>query len=100
MTNKISVSISDTELLEWAQARATREGKSLSAVIVAALRFEHQLEQRRNYLASWPERPKLTAEETAAIHAEWAGGPRYEPKRTKTAAPALPRGARKKRQAV
>jgi hypothetical protein len=96
-TPKITISIPDAGLLEWMQARAESEDKSLSAVIVAAMQFERQLEARRAYLASWPDRVKLTPEDRVAIQSEWEGGPRWEPKPAKKKAP---RAAAKKRRAA
>jgi len=77
---KVSISVPDSELLEWAKELAESEGKSLSAVFTDAVRFRRQLDARRDFLATWPERPKLTDEDRAAIRAERAGGPRYEPR--------------------
>jgi hypothetical protein len=79
-TAKISISVPDESLLEWAKERSAKLGVSLSAVFMDAVRIERQMEARRTFLASWPERPKLTPEDHAAINAEWEGGPRYEPR--------------------
>ena len=77
---KISISVPDAELLQWVKELAESEGKSLSAVFTDAVRFRRQLDARRAFLETWPERPPLTDEDRAAIRAEWAGGPRYEPR--------------------
>lgn len=76
--NKVSISIPDESLLEWAKERAETQGKSLSAIFTEALRVERQMEARRALLADWPG-PRATPGEMAAIRAEWAGGPRFEP---------------------
>ena len=97
--SKVSISVPDAELLEWAKATAERDGKSLSAVFTDAVRFRRQLEARRTFLASWPERPALTPEDRAAIRAEWAGGPRYEP-RVVSQSPAKPKPKSAKKKAA
>ena len=101
-TAKVSISVPDEDLLEWAKQRSLRTGLSLSAVFMEALRLERQMDARRTFLASWPERPALTPEDRAAIHAEWDGGPRWEPK--SAAAPKKRKKARatasKKRRAA
>jgi hypothetical protein len=101
-TAKISISVPDEALLAWAKERSEKTGLSLSAVFTDALRFARQLEARRLMLEEMGPEFRATAEEKAAIRAEWEGGPRWEPKtapakKTKTTSRAAP--SRKRRAA-
>lgn len=77
-TAKVSISIPDEGLLEWAKERSVKSGVSLSAVFTEALRFERQMEARRQFLEEMGPAGRPSAEEAAAIRAEWAGGPPVE----------------------
>jgi hypothetical protein len=79
-TPKVSISVPDEALLQWAKERSERTGLSLSAVFTGALRFERQLEARRLMLEEMGPEFRATPEERAAIRAEWEGGPRWDPK--------------------
>jgi hypothetical protein len=50
MAAKISISVPDPKLLEWAKVRAEREGVSLSAVFNEAVRLARQYEARLRVL--------------------------------------------------
>ena len=65
-----------------ALTRLAREayGGNLSAAFVEAARLIRQREARRQLIRQLGG-PTLTAESAAAIDAEQAGGPRYEPRR-------------------
>jgi ABC-type nitrate/sulfonate/bicarbonate transport system substrate-binding protein len=64
--------------------RRAREsyGGNLSAAFSEAARWIRQQEARRRLIDKLGG-PSLTAESAAAIDAEQAGGPRYEPKKSK-----------------
>jgi hypothetical protein len=100
-TPKVSISVPDEALLQWAKERSERTGLSLSAVFTEALRFERQLEARRLMLEEMGPEFQASPKEKAAIRAEWEGGPRWEPKavpaKKKAAARAAPS---KKRRAA
>jgi hypothetical protein len=70
-TAKISISVPDEDLLSWAKKRSKTTGQSLSSVFIDAVRFERQMEARRTFLAELGAEAVPTAEEVAAIHAEW-----------------------------
>jgi hypothetical protein len=58
-----------TEEFAWAQARAEREGKTVSAVVSEAVRRQRQSEAVRRYLAEFPD--DITEPDLAAVEAEW-----------------------------
>jgi hypothetical protein len=71
MAAKVSFSITEPALLEWAKQRAEREGVSLSSVITDAIRRARQQEARERVLAWLGPAATLTAEREAEILAEW-----------------------------
>lgn len=79
-TPKVSISVPDEALLQWAKDRSEKTGRSLSAVFTDALRFERQLEARRLMLEEMGPEFRATPQEKAAIRAEWEGGPRWDSK--------------------
>jgi hypothetical protein len=70
-TAKLSISVPDEDLLEWAKERSRKTGVSLSAVFTEAVRFERQMEARRLFLKEMGTEGRPTPEEAAAIRAEW-----------------------------
>ena len=70
-TAKLSISITDPELLAWARERAKRDGTSVSAVFADAVRLERQLEARGRVLEWLGPEATPTAEEAKAILREW-----------------------------
>ncbi len=72
MAAKVSFSIAEPVLLEWAKQRAEREGVSLSSVITDAIRRARQQEARERVLAWLGPAATLTPEREAEILAEWA----------------------------
>lgn len=80
MAAKISFSIAEPTLLEWAKQRAEREGVSLSWVITDAIRRARQQEARERVLAWLGPAATLTAEREAEILAEWGETPKPTPK--------------------
>jgi hypothetical protein len=58
-----------TEEFAWAQARAVREGKTMSAVVSEALRRQRQSEAVRRYLAEFPD--DVTEADLVAVEVEW-----------------------------
>jgi hypothetical protein len=96
MVAKISISVPDPALLEWAKRLAEREGRSLSAVFTEALRRERQRDARLRVEKWLGSAGELTPEREAAILADWGVAPAAAP------APAEPRprtkrAARKRR---
>lgn len=75
MAAKISISVPDPKLLEWARQRAERDGSSLSAVFTEAVRVARQQEARDRYLAWAGLVGELTPELEAEIRAD-LGEPR------------------------
>jgi hypothetical protein len=71
MVAKVSFSIAEPTLLEWAKQRADREGVSLSSVITDAIRRARQQEARERVLAWLGPAATLTPEREAEILAEW-----------------------------
>lgn len=59
-----------TEDLAWAQARADRQGTTVSAVVTEAIRRQRQNEARERLLADLGT-DDLTEAELAAVEAEW-----------------------------
>lgn len=74
-TAKVSISVPDTDLLEWAKKRSKRTGVSLSALFTDALRFERQMEARKLFLEAEGLDGRATPEEMAEIRREWGGSP-------------------------
>lgn len=74
-TAKVSISVPDEDLLRWAKERSEKTGMSLSAVFTEAVRFERQMEARRQFLEEMGPEGVPTPEEAAAIRAEWETGP-------------------------
>ena len=70
-TAKVSISVPDEDLLRWAKERSAKTGVSLSAVFTEAVRFERQMEARRQFLEEMGAEGRPTPEEAAAIRAEW-----------------------------
>lgn len=70
-TAKVSISVSDPDLLKWAKQRSKILGVSLSSLFTSALRFERQLEARRVFLETEGLEGRATQEEMAEIRAEW-----------------------------
>jgi len=70
MVAKISISVPDARLLEWARARAERDESSLSAVFTEAVRFARQQEARDRYLELVGSVGPLTAAAETAIRKE------------------------------
>jgi hypothetical protein len=88
MAAKISISIAEPSLLEWAKQRADREGVSLSAIITDAIRRARQQEARDRVLAWLGPAATLTPEREAEILAEWGESPSpAKPKRRRRAPP-------------
>jgi hypothetical protein len=71
MAAKVSFSIAEPALLEWAKQRADRQGVSLSSVITDAIRRARQHEARERVLAWLGPAATLTLEREAEILAEW-----------------------------
>ena len=83
MAAKISISVAEPALLEWAKARADREGVSLSSVITDAIRRARQQEARERVLAWLGTAATLTPKREAEIVGEWGEPtkpPRAKPK--------------------
>jgi hypothetical protein len=76
MTAKISISVAEPELLEWAKHRAEQQGISLSAVVSDALRRARQQQARDRVLEWLGDAAKLTPEREAEIVAQWQARPR------------------------
>ncbi len=70
MTAKISISVPDAKLLEWARRRAKAEGSSLSAVFIDAVRVARQQDARNRFLEWAGPVGELTPERDAEIRAE------------------------------
>ncbi len=82
-TVKVSVSLDKRDLAALKRlARESWDG-NLSAAFAEAARWIRQREARRRLIDQLGG-PTLTAESSAALAAEEAGGPRYEPKRSKS----------------
>jgi hypothetical protein len=79
-TVKVSVSLDKQDLAALKRRAKEAFGGNLSAAVAEAARWLRQQEARRR-LVEMLGGPTLTAEAAAAIDAEQAGGPRYEPKR-------------------
>ncbi len=67
---KVSISVPDKDLLRWAKQRSEKTGVSLSALFTEALRFERQMESRRQLLEETGYEGVPTPEEAEAIRAE------------------------------
>lgn len=81
-TVKVSVSLNKADLAALKRRAKESYGGNLSAAFAEAARLIRQREARRRLIDELGG-PTLTAESAAAIDAEQAGGPRYEPKKAK-----------------
>jgi hypothetical protein len=81
-TVKISVSLDREDLRTFRRRAKAVFGGNLSASLSEAARLLRQREAR-DRLIDWLGGPTLTPEIAAALEAEQAGGPRYEPKKFK-----------------
>ncbi len=84
-TVKVSVSLDKDDLAALKRMANESFDGNLSTAFAQAAKWIRQREARRRLIDKLGG-PTLTAESAAAIDAEQAGGPRYEPKRTKGAA--------------
>jgi hypothetical protein len=91
---KISISLTDATLVDWAQRRAAREGKSVSAVFAELAERARRLEAMGEYL-DWAGAPKLTAEQREEIRREIEGT--SPPRRPRASAMTRPKGGRRRR---
>jgi len=80
---KISVSVTDPSLVDWAEARAKREGTSMSAVVTEALRIARQMDARDRVLGWLGSAAELTPERESEIAAELGDGARPGKRRNK-----------------
>jgi hypothetical protein len=80
MVAKISISVADRALLEWAKERALRDGVSLSAVFTDAVRRAQQRDARQRVEKWLGSAGKLTPERGREIRTELGEG---EPKDTR-----------------
>jgi hypothetical protein len=96
MVAKISISIPDAALLEWAKQQAEREGRSLSAVFTEALRRERQRDARLRVEQWLGSAGELTPEREAEVLAEWGVPPTSAPLKPKPAQPRAKRVPRKR----
>ena len=94
MVAKVSISVPDPALLEWAKQQAEREGRSLSAIFMDALRRERQRDARLGVETWLGSAGELTAEREAEVLAEWGQVP-ASPKASP--APRAKRASRKRR---
>jgi hypothetical protein len=94
MVAKVSISVADLGLLEWAKQQAEREGRSLSAVFTDALRRERQRDARLRVETWLGSAGELTSEREAEILAEWG----QVPVSTKPSSAPRPRRASRKRR--
>jgi len=67
---KISVSI-PVEILEWAREKAEHDDKTLSAVLVEALRQQRQVEARWRLLEMLGGTDDISDDVRAEVEAEW-----------------------------
>lgn len=81
-TVKVSVSLDEDDLAALKRCAKASHGGNLSAAFAEAARIIRQREARRR-LIELLGGPTLTPEAAAAIDAEVAGGPRYEPEKAK-----------------
>jgi hypothetical protein len=81
-TVKVSVSLDKEDLAALKRRAAETHDGNLSAAFAEAARWIRQREARRRLIDTLGG-STLTSESAAAIAAEQAGGPRYEPKKTK-----------------
>jgi hypothetical protein len=79
-TIKVSVSLSKSDVQALKRLAKAEHGGNLSAAFSEAARMLRQREAQRK-LIDMLGGPSLTPEDAAAIDAEQAGGPRFEPKR-------------------
>lgn len=81
-TVKVSVSLDKEDVAALKRRARESYGGNLSAAFAEAARWIRQREARRRLIDELGG-PTLTRESSAAIDAEQAGGPRYEPKRSR-----------------
>lgn len=81
-TVKVSVSLDKEDVAALKRRAKESYGGNLSAAFSEAARWIRQQEARRRLIDKLGGQ-SLTAESAAAIDAEQAGGPRYEPKKSK-----------------
>ena len=81
-TIKVSVSLNKDDVAALKRRAKESYDGNLSAAFSEAARWIRQQEARRRLIDKLGG-PILTPESAAAIDAEQAGGPRYEPKRSK-----------------
>jgi hypothetical protein len=79
-TVKVSVSLNRADVAVLKRRARESYGGNLSAAFSEAARWLRQREARRRLIDQLGG-PTLTPEASAAIDAEQAGGPRYEPKK-------------------
>jgi len=76
MAAKISISFTDATLVTWAQEKAEREGKTLSAIFSEMAEHQRRREAMERYL-DWAGGPTaLTPETRERVRAELEGAPR------------------------
>jgi hypothetical protein len=81
-TVKVSVSLNREDVAFLKRRAKESYGGNLSAAFSEAAKWLRQREARRRLIDALGG-PTLTREASAAIEAEQAGGPRFEPKRTR-----------------
>jgi hypothetical protein len=84
-TVKVSVSLDKSDVAALKRCAKESFGGNLSAAFSEAARWIRQREARRRLIDKLGG-PTLTPETAAAIDAEQAGGPRYEPKKRRRTA--------------
>ena len=84
-TVKVSVSLDARDVATLKKRARESYGGNLSAAFAEAARWIRQREARRRLVEELGG-PTLTREAADAIDAEQAGGPRYEPRRKRSAA--------------
>lgn len=96
MVGKVSISVPDPALLEWAKQQAEREGRSLSAVFTEALRRERQRDARLRVEQWLGSAGELTPAGEAEILAEWGVAPASASLKPNPARPRAKRVPRKR----
>jgi len=81
-TIKVSVSLKREDVAVLKRRAKESYGGNLSAAFSEAAKWLRQREARQRLILALGG-PTLTADDSAAIDAEQAGGPRYEPKKTR-----------------
>jgi hypothetical protein len=82
-TVKVSVSLDREDVAALKRRARESYGGNLSAAFAEAARWIRQREARRRLIGQLGG-PTLTPESAAAIDAEQEGGPRYEPKKSRS----------------